>query len=111
MGTVTAAGKNIAVQALADACTHVAILNASGTEVSTARIAITKAGASGGVVALTNTPVIAMPAGSVAHFAAYFTALTGGTELTRDDLPTPETYAGAGTYTLDAGSITIADPA
>ena len=114
--TVTTAGKNIAVQALADACTHAALLNSSGVELSGgspayARKAISKAAASGGAVALSASPVFDIPAGAEVAKVAYYSASTGGTQYCIDDLSAVETYTGQGTYTLTSGTITIADPA
>lgn len=114
--TVTAAGKNKALNALGASCAFAAVLNSSDAEPSGgspayARKAITFAAANAGVMALSGTlPTFDIPAAFTVAKVAYYTLVTGGTQLCVDSV-TSEAFAAQGTYTLTSGSVTLSDPA
>lgn len=110
---INATGKNIALDALGNVCTHMALysdaagtIEISGGSPAYARKPITFAPASGGVKALNGTlPVFDVPACTVAA-VGFCTAPTGGTQHAVDDV-TAEVFAAQGTYTITTGTITL----
>lgn len=108
---LTAAGKNLALDALAAAITHLAL--SDGTEVtggSYARQAVAFASASGGAVAMTGTEVFSVPAGEAADRVEFMSASSGGTNYGNATFPT-ETFGSDGTLTINTLTITLSDPA
>lgn len=109
-------GKNAALDALAGlavfASAHTATPDASGSnEVAGgspayARKAVTWAAASGGSVAISNTPTIDIPAGTTVAFIGLWSAVSSGTFYGYWDV-TDEAFAGQGTYRLDSGSVSL----
>lgn len=78
---------------------YVALLNSSGTEVSSARVGVSWGTPSGGSVTAPQVS-IDVPGGVTVHEWALYTALTGGTPFYSGNLPADETYGSAGTYLL-----------
>ena len=110
--TVTATAKSVSASALKAAVTHAALLNSSGTECTSsgyARQAISWGTVTDGVVSFTGTLSFTVSSFTVGKIAGY-TAVTSGTQYLVDDV-TPAVFTTAGTYTVDSGSLTIADPA
>lgn len=109
-------GKHVALDAVAAvavfASLHTATPDASGSnEVSGgspayARKAVTWAASAGGAKAHSNAPVFDVPAGTTVAFAGLWSAGTAGTFYGYYDV-TDEVFAGQGTYTLTAGSISL----
>jgi hypothetical protein len=110
---INVTGKNVALDALGAVCTYMALYSdAAGTTEITggtpayARKAITFSAAAAGAKALNGTlPTFDVPACTVAA-VGFCTALTAGTQHAVDDV-TSEVFAGQGTYTVTAGTITL----
>ena len=73
-----------------------------------ARQTVTYGTATNGVRTLSNTPTFSVPAGAV---ISHYVVWDGSTVKDFGQFAATETYAGAGTYTVTAGSLTIANPA
>lgn len=108
-------GKNLMLDQLAGACTHMSLHSASPAsdvnEISGgayARQSITFSAAADGSVAISNTPVFDVPAGETVACVGFVTAVSAGT-IHADDPVTAESYANAGTYTVNSATITIND--
>jgi hypothetical protein len=110
------AAKNIGLDAIAAAITHVglhsgAVGSGSGSELSGgspayARQAVSFGSASGGSVAMSGTETFDVPAGGSVTRVGLWSASTSGTFYGDADL-TDESYAGQGTYQLTALTISI----
>jgi hypothetical protein len=90
--------------------THIALFD-GGTEITGgspayARKAVTWTASSAGLIRPTVDHEFDIPAGATVDGWRGFTALTAGTDYDGEAL-TPETYAGQGTYTLEAASTAI----
>lgn len=108
---VNVSGKNIALDAIGNACGWMALYtDVAGTiEVSGgtyARQAITWAAAANGVKQISNQPVFPIPAGTTVRAIGITTASSGGTQHAIDDV-TAESYGGNGTYRVDGFQITL----
>lgn len=109
-------GKHIGLDAIAAAIDYLslhtdAVGSGSGNEVSGGspaytREAATWAAASGGSVALSNTPVFDIPASTTVARVGFWSAVTAGT-FYGDAEVTDEVFAAQGTYTITSGSIAI----
>ena len=115
--TVTAAGKDLAVTALANAGAYACLHIVNGTEVSGgspayARKAVTfTTTTNDGVAVLSGAVVFDVPACTVAYVSLNSAASGAGTEYARAAV-TNEIFAAQGTYTLTTSTtITLADPA
>lgn len=116
--TLSTLGKNVALDAIAAeygfASAHTGNPGATGTDNEVtggtpayARKAITWGSADGGEVALVATfPVFDIPPSTTVAFIGLWTADSGGTYGGCFDV-TDEAFAGQGTYTLTAGTITL----
>jgi hypothetical protein len=71
-----------------------------------ARKTVTWNAASGGSKAINGTVVFDVPAGTTIRRVGLFSAVSGGTYFGDADI-TDETYGGAGTYTVTAGTISV----
>lgn len=110
------AGKNIALDAVAAAITHLGLANnvigsgsageLSGGSPAYARKAATWGAAASGSVALTGSYAFDIPPAETVRRATFHSALTAGTYYGDGEL-TDETYAGQGTYTLTGGTLSI----
>lgn len=110
------AGKGIGLDAIAAAIDYLSLHtdivgSGSGGEVTGgspaySREATAWAAASGGSVALSNTPVFDVPAGTTVKRVGFFSASTAGTYY-GDAEVTDEVFAAQGTYTVSSGSIAI----
>jgi hypothetical protein len=106
--------KNLALEELADAAIYISLHTAdpgsTGTSEVTggtyARKSITWAAASSGAIALSNQPVLDVPAGTTITHIGLWSAVSGGTFYGGDDI-TSEAFVSAGTYRVDSGSVTI----
>jgi hypothetical protein len=78
----------------------------SGGSPAYARLAATWGAASSGSKALTGTYVFDIPAGFTVAAVGFWTAVTAGTLYGYFDV-TDEAFAGQGTYTLTAGSVSL----
>ena len=98
---------------MADTYTYLALFDGatelSGGSPAYARIQVTNAAASGGVVNITGTPyTFNVPAGATVSHFGLFTAITGGTRGAYEALSASEgPYAAQGEYDFTAGSITV----
>jgi hypothetical protein len=109
-------GKHAALDGLAAvavfAAVHTATPDASGSNETSggspayARKAVTWAASSGGAKAISNTPVFDIPAGVTVAYIGLWSAATSGTFYGYWDV-TDEVFAGQGTYTLTAGSVSL----
>lgn len=107
--------KNLMLDALAAAAIYVSLHTAdpgaTGTSEATggspayARKSITWGAAATGSVAASNQPVFDVPAGTYTH-VGFWSAVTAGTFYGSGDI-TDETFAGQGTYTITAATISI----
>lgn len=104
----TTAAKHRMLAALG--ATHAAafqgVPGAGGTELD--RKPITWAAPANGSMAAGAQPVFDIGPGETVDYVGYYDAASGGTLLAYDDL-TAETYAGAGTYTLTGGTLSLTD--
>lgn len=107
---LTDAGKNIALDALAAAITHLALADGSGEVAggSYARQAVAFGASSGGVVAMTGTEVFSVPAGEAADRVDFRSASSGGTSYGTATFAT-ETFGSDGTLTVSTLTITLSD--
>ena len=112
-----AAGKELMLDELAALITHVALYtdDAATTEVTGgspayARKAITWGSASGDSVAASNAPAFDVPGSTTVKAVGFMSAVSGGTQYAFHNL-TDEAFAGQGTYTLTAATLTLNDPA
>jgi hypothetical protein len=113
---LTDAAKDIGLDAIAAAVTHVglhsgAVGSGSGSELSGgspayARQAVAFGSASAGSVAMTGTETFDVPAAATVSRTGLWSASTAGTFYGDADL-TDEVYAGQGTYQLTALTISI----
>src|SRR5574343_1488201 len=118
MGILTTAGKNTALGGLASTLYAALHSGAPGSDGSAneltggtpayARKAVTMAAASGGSRAISAGVTFDVPAGSTVAYTSLWTAATGGTCVSTDDV-TSETFAGQGTYNLTAYTLTLSD--
>jgi hypothetical protein len=109
-------GKHVALDGLAAvavfASLHTATPDASGSNEVTGgspayvRKAITWAAASGGAKAISNAPVLDVPAGTTVAHVGLWSASSAGTFYGYWDV-TDEVFAAQGTYTLTAGSVSL----
>jgi len=72
-----------------------------------ARIAATWPSASGGSLSLTNDPVFNVPGSTTVAFFGVWSAVSGGTFYGSGGLSSSETFAGQGTYTLTAATVSV----
>ncbi len=112
---MTEAWKNLALDGAVTTITHIGLVDDKDTELSGgsyARVAVTWASASGGVVRPNADLTFEVPAGSTVGGWRCFTASSGGTNYGGSDV-TNEAYAGDGQYKLLAAGtgISLADPA
>lgn len=110
-GSITTAGKNVALDAIGTACAYMALYtdDTCETEVaggSYARKGITWSAASNGSKAISNTPAFDVPTSTTVKGAAVVTADSGGSQHAIVNV-TDEVFAGAGTYTVTSASISI----
>lgn len=111
MGVINTTGKNIALDAIGSACTHMALYSdvAGTVEItggSYTRQAIAWSSAAAGSKAITGTETFNIPAGATVRAIGVVTASTGGVQHAVDDV-TAETFASAGTYTVTAFTMSI----
>ena len=88
--------------------THIGLVNAEGTEVSTERKAASWDAASNGRINLSAALTFDVAGGLTVAGWRGFSQVTGGTNYGGASL-TEETFAGDGTYTLNAGGATYID--
>ena len=112
---VNDSGKNLMLDELATQCGYMSLHSGSPATAineisggSYARKAVTYNSASGGSVSISNAPVFDVPAGETVACVGFCTALTDGT-IHADDTVTSESFANAGTYTVNNATITIND--
>ena len=107
--TVTTAGLTIGASAVAGRTTHLALLNASGTECTSSgysRQAVTWGTPTSGAVSMSGTVSFSVVSFTVAAIAGY-SAITSGTKYLTDDV-TPVTFGtGGGTYTVDTATLSL----
>jgi len=108
---INTTGKNIMLDALGTACTHLALFSdaAGTTEIvggSYVRKSITWSAAAAGSKAISGTIVFDVPAGATVASVGFMTAVSGGTQHAVDDVVS-ETFGGAGTYTVTSASISL----
>ena len=108
---INVTGKNIMLDALGTSAGYMALYSDVGATVEItggtyARKAITWSAASGGSKAVSGSPVFDVPAGATVRAIGVCSALTGGTQHAFDDV-TAESFAGAGTYTATAFTISL----
>lgn len=114
MGSLTTYSKDLMLNAL-PSTVYAALYNGdpsgAGVEVSGgtyARQAVTLAASSSASRAHTASVSFNMPVSSQCTHVALFTASSGGTMLSYDDLDNPSgVYASAGTYILTSGSLQL----
>lgn len=104
-------GQNLMLNALRTSSTHLALRNASGTEISGgspayARQSATWGAASSGSLSLSNTPTFNVPAGVTIKYVSLQSAATGGTEYARVEI-TNETFSNAGKFSVNSLSISL----
>lgn len=117
MGTLTADGKHVGLDAIAGEAGFAALHDGdpgdgSDNEISGGsyeREAVTWGSASNGQVQLSNQPQFSVPAGAV-RYVSFWSAAEGGTCYGTDQV-TEEVFADAGTYTLTSGTLSLTDPA
>lgn len=100
---------NIGADAIGDAITHIGLVDGSGNEIAGgayARLPVAWTAPAGGIVRPTTDLEFSVPAGATVAGWRGFTALAGGTNHGGESL-TPETFAGAGTYVLEAAGTGI----
>ena len=110
------AGKNVGLDAIAAAITHIGLANnavgsgatgeLAGGSPAYARKPAGWGAAASGSVALSGQLVFDVPAGETVRRATFHSALTAGTYYGDGEL-VDEAYAGQGTYTLTSGTISI----
>lgn len=105
----TISGKNAMLDHLGTKITHVGALNASETEISTERVAITWSAAANGSMSASNQPVLSIPAGESVKHIIFMSALSGGVEYGRETYDTPESFTNAGTFTLTSITLSIGE--
>jgi len=100
----TTAGKNLMLDALTTlyAAAFDGDPRTTGTEVSTARVAVSYAAAADGERTLSAQPVVTVTGGESASYVALFTAATGGTMVAVDALSSDKTDPSDFTVTLTA---------
>jgi hypothetical protein len=115
---LTTAGLDFAVNSVTGAAVWVGLTDAGGTEVGSqgngagspayARINITWNASSGGSATMADLPIqFDVPAGDTVSRFALYSASTGGTQYSIEDVSAAEgPYAAQGTYDLTAGSLT-----
>lgn len=107
------AGKNAAANAIADGFPYLALFDGAteltGGSPAYARILVSNAAASGGVVNITGTPyTFNVPAGATVSHFGLFDAATNGNRGAYEALSASEgPYAAQGEYDFTAGSITV----
>lgn len=103
---LTTSGLNDAADGAVSAITHIGLTDGSGTELTGgdyARLAVTWESAASGTVRPSADLTFDVPASATVGGWKGFTASTAGTEKCSGSL-TPEAYAGAGQYILEAAS-------
>lgn len=122
MGVLTEAGKNLALDAVAEVGVYVALHDddpgsaganneLSGGTPAYARKAIAWSAASSGNADSSSQPEFDIPSGStVSHFSIW-SAATEGTCYAVGALSASEVFAAQGTYTLTDADLTLSDPA
>jgi hypothetical protein len=108
---INTTGKNVMLDALGTACTHMALYSdiAGTTEItggSYARKPITWNPAASGSKSVSGSYAFDVPAGAQVQAIGVCTALTGGTQHAFDDVIV-ESFGGAGTYTVTAYSVSL----
>lgn len=107
---LTAAAKNAMLDELGTLITHIGLADASAEVAggTYARQAVTWSAAAAGVLAMSGTEVFNVPAGEGLDRVILRSALSGGTDYGYASV-TAETFGGAGTYTVNTLTITLAD--
>ena len=109
MGVFTTAGKNEMLDASTIA--YAALFNgdpeSGGTALAGARQAVTMAAASGGSITNATTVTFDVAAGETVNYVGYYTALTGGTLLAKDDLTAEGPYGANGQYELQSSTFAL----
>lgn len=110
---INTTGKNLMLDALGAACGFLALytdiagtIEVSGGTPAYARKAITYNAAAAGSKSISNAPVFDIPAGATVRAVGFCTAVTAGIQHAVDDV-TAESFASQGTYTVNAGSVTL----
>lgn len=122
MGILTTAGKNVALDGVGTAITHVALHSGdpgatganneiSGGSPAYARRAITWNAAASGNLDSSAAPEFDVPGGTTVSHWSGWTASSGGTCLVTGALSASEAFAAQGKYTLSDADIAASDPA
>lgn len=111
--------KDIGLDAMAAAITHLSLHDddpstsganeVSGGSPAYARKSVTWAAASSASVAMSGTVAFDVPSSTTVKYVGYWSASSGGT-FRGAKAVTNETFAGQGTYTVTAATITLSDP-
>lgn len=118
MMAIAISGKNLMLNALATAVTHVSLHSGfpctganeiSGGTPAYARKAVTFGTAANGEISISNEPVFDVPASTTVAAIGFWTAVTAGT-MHADYDATDEIYANQGTYKIVSGSIALTEP-
>lgn len=118
MAGLTANGKNALLAGLKSSVTHISLHSADpgmdGTSEITggtpayARQAVTFGDPSAGAMATTASMTFNVPASATVAYVGYWSAPTGGTFLGSRALDASQTFATAGTFTVNIGDLTEA---
>lgn len=119
MGVLTTTGKNTVLDSglpdtlyaalhTGDPGTDGSANEITGGDPAYARLSVTMAAASAGARATSAAVTFDVPAGTTVAYASLWTALTGGSCISTDDV-TSESFAAQGQYKLNSYTVTLSD--